>query len=65
MSNSPTSIRFPEDLKQWAETRSIRNHRSVSAEVVAILTAVREGEETGSGFERFANPSGTPGTVEL
>ncbi len=37
----------------------------MSVEVVAILSAVMDGEKTGSGFERFANPSGIPGTEEL
>lgn len=59
------SIRLPEELKFWAVTRSIRNHRSVSAEISAILTNVRQGEERGSGFESFANPSGISGAVEL
>lgn len=54
---SSTSIRFPKEIRDWLETRSIRNFRSVGAEVVAILTAVREGEKTGLGFEKFANPS--------
>lgn len=62
---SPLLVRMPKDLKTWLETRSIRNFRSQNSELVAILTALREGEESGSGFERFANPSGIPGTVEL
>lgn len=62
---NPTSVRLSADLKYWVETRSIRNHRSMNAEINAILAAVRHGEEHGSGMECFANPSGIPGTVEL
>lgn len=65
MSTSMMRIRLPEDLKQWAETRSIRNHRSMNSEINAILEAVRRGENHGSGMERFANPSGIPGDIEL
>ncbi len=61
----PFGLRLPRELKQWAETRSIRNSRSLNAEINAILAAVRLGEEHGSGMENFANPSGIPGTVEL
>lgn len=61
----PFGLRLPRDLKQWAEDRSIRNGRSLNAEITAILAALREGEKTGDGFEHFANPSGIPGTVEL
>ncbi|MCJ2873931.1 Arc family DNA-binding protein [Agrobacterium sp. 33MFTa1.1] len=53
-------VRLPADLKEWLETRSIRNHRSINKELVAVLSAVREGEKTGSGFEKLANPSGIP-----
>ncbi|EKF17161.1 Arc family DNA-binding protein [Nitratireductor pacificus] len=60
-----TSIRLPIEIKEWAESRSIRNHRSMSAEIVAILSAIRDGEKTGTGFEGFANPSGIPGDVPL
>jgi len=51
-------VRLPADLKGWLEMRSIRNHRSMNKEFVAILAAVREGEETdapGEGFRRFAS----------
>lgn len=65
MHNTDMKVRLPHDLKAWVETRSIRNLRSMNAEVRAILVAVREGEERGGGFERFANPSGIAGTVEL
>jgi len=58
-------VRLPADLKDWLETRSIRNFRSMNAELVAMLTAIREGEKTGSGFEKFANPSGIPGDTRL
>lgn len=60
-----TSIRLPNELRAWAETRSIRNYRSLSAEIVAILTAVRCGEIEMNGFERLANPSHIPGSLEL
>lgn len=60
-----TSIRLPMEIKEWAENRSIRNHRSMSAEIVAILSVIREGEKTGSGFEKLANPSGVSGNTPL
>jgi hypothetical protein len=60
-----TSIRLPIEIKEWAENRSIRNHRSMSAEIVAILSAIRDGEKAGSGFEKFANPSGISGDTPL
>lgn len=53
-----TSVRMPSDLKAWLEDRSIKNFRSMNAELVAILTALREGEEAdapGEGFRRFAS----------
>lgn len=58
-------LRLPEDLKQWTEARSIRNHRSMNKELVAILAAIRDGEANGDGFEKFANPSGVPGNTPL
>lgn len=65
MSQTPTeqatSVRIPFDLKQWLEARSIRNHRSMSKELVAILSVIREGEANGDGLEKLANPSGIPG----
>jgi hypothetical protein len=54
-------VRLPVDLKEWLESRSVRNFRSMNAELVAMLSAIREGEKTGSGFEKLANPSGIPG----
>ncbi len=69
MSQTPTeqatSVRIPFDLKQWLEARSIRNHRSMSKELVAILSVIREGEANGDGFEKLANPSGIPGDTPL
>ena len=65
MSNTPTSIRLPPELKKWAETRSVRNHRSVNREIIAVLSAIRDGEKSGEGFEAIANPSGIPGDVPL
>ena len=64
-SSNPTSIRLPADLKEWVETRSIRNHRSISSEIVAILSAIREGEANGDGFQNLANPSGISGITPL
>lgn len=58
-------VRLPADLKDWLETRSIRNFRSMNAELVAMLSAIREGEKTGSGFEKLANPSGISGDTPL
>lgn len=50
-------IRLPQELKQWIEDRSIRNFRSMNAEVLAILDAVRTGEDDDpAGFRRFARP---------
>lgn len=63
--STPTSIRIPADLKEWLETRSIRNFRSMNAELVAILSAIREGEASGTGFEKLANPSGVSGDTAL
>lgn len=65
MSTKMMRIRLPEDLKGWMEARSTRNFRSQNAELVAILSAIREGEKTGSGFEKLANPSGIPGDTPL
>lgn len=51
-------VRMPANLKEWLEDRSIRNFRNANAEIVAILAAVREGEETdapGEGFRPFAS----------
>jgi plasmid stability protein len=51
------TLRLPRDLKDWVEDRSIRHHRSMNKELVAILAAIRAGEETdvpGEGFHRFA-----------
>lgn len=42
---NPISVRIPADLKQWLEERSIRNFRPMSQELVAILSALRKGEE--------------------
>lgn len=58
MTTSMMRTRMPADLKAWLETRSIRNFRSMNAEIVAILTAVRDWEKTGLGFKKLANPSG-------
>lgn len=53
---NPISIRIPEDLKQWLEERSIRNFRPLSKELVAILDALRKGEEDDpDGFHRFTS----------
>lgn len=65
MQTERANVRLPADLKAWIENRSIRNFRSMNAEINAILSAVRHGEEQRSGMECFANPSGIPGTVEL
>lgn len=56
---------LPVDLKGWLEVRSVRNHRSMNSELIAILSAIRDDEANGSGFERLANPSGVPGAIEL
>lgn len=61
----PFGLRMPADVKTWLETRSIRNFRSMNAEIVAILAAVRAGEDGGGGFEKFANPSGVSGSKSL
>ena len=61
----PFGLRLPSDLKKWAEARSIRNARSLNAEITAILSAIRDGEENGDGFEKLANPSGIPGDTPL
>ena len=43
------------------EAGSIWNFRSQNAELVAILTTIREGDKSGGGFEKFVNPSGVSG----
>lgn len=49
-------VRLPADVKAWLESRSIRNFRSMNKELVAILTALRAGEENDpEGFKRFAS----------
>ena len=58
-------IRLPEDLKGWMEARSIRNFRSQNAELVAILSTIRDGEKNSNGFEKLANPSGISGDAPL
>lgn len=65
MTTSMMRTRLPPDLKKWLETRSIRNFRSMNAEIVAILFELRCHEQQGTGLEYFANPSGIPGTIEL
>lgn len=59
------TLRIPAELKEWIKTRSIRNVRSTNTEIQAILAAVKQGEEAGTGFERFANSSGILATVKL
>ncbi|WP_313193706.1 Arc family DNA-binding protein [Shinella zoogloeoides] len=52
--SAPTSVRIPADLKGWLEDRSIKNFRSMNAELVAILSALRKGEEDDpEGFAKF------------
>jgi len=51
----PTSIRLPAELKEWLEQRSIRHFRSQNSELVAILEALRMGEQDDEGFCRFAS----------
>lgn len=47
-------IRLPEDLREWIEDRSNRNFRSMNKEIVAILSALRRGEEDDpEGFGKF------------
>jgi hypothetical protein len=65
MQTERMNIRLPVDLKEWIETRSIRNFRPMNGEIVAILSAIRDGEKTGDGFEHLANPSGVPGIEPL
>lgn len=65
MQVSEMRIRLPKELKEWAENRSIRNHRSMNGEIVAILSAIRDGEKNGDGSEKLANPSGIPGIKPL
>lgn len=58
MQTTNMKIRVLQDLKIWLEERSIRNFRSMNAELNAILAAIREGEITdtpGNGFHRFAS----------
>ena len=51
------SVRIPAELKNWAVKRSMQNFRSLSAEVVAILTRVREGELQIIGEEKVSGNS--------
>ena len=45
MQTAEMKIRLPEDLKKWVESRSIRNCRKMNGEIVALLSAIRRGEE--------------------
>ncbi|WP_119257085.1 Arc family DNA-binding protein [Shinella zoogloeoides] len=65
MQTKEFKIRLPEDLKAWLENRSIRNFRSMNKELVALLSAIRDGEENGANFEKLANPSGISGDTPL
>ena len=55
MKDIKMSIRFPAQLREWIEDRSIRNHRSMNNEIVAILSAIRESEEIEPNFKHFGN----------
>lgn len=53
----PTSIRLPDDLKQWLEERSARHFRSQNSELIAILDAIRNGEASDpNSFREHPNP---------
>lgn len=56
MQQYPTSVRLPAELREWIEERSYRHIRSLSAEIVAVLDAVRRGEQHDEGFKHFASP---------
>lgn len=60
MQTAEMKIRVPLELKTWIENRSIRNHRKMNGEIVAVLSAIREAENTGDGFASFAKPSVIP-----
>lgn len=47
---NPISVRIPADLKQWLEERSIRNHRSMNAELVHMLSSLKRGAEAEAVF---------------
>jgi hypothetical protein len=45
---------IPADLKEWLEDRSVKNFRSTSKELAAILSALRRAEEDDpEGFAKF------------
>jgi hypothetical protein len=44
VSNIPTSVRLPADLKAWIEARTILTDRSTSAAIVAVLRDVMDND---------------------
>lgn len=54
---NPVSIRIPNELKHWAENRSIRNYRSLSSEVIAILASARNDELQIKSMGKQSGPS--------
>lgn len=42
---SPFGVRMPEELHEWLRNRAKNNFRSMSAEIVRILTDLRAKEE--------------------
>lgn len=45
MNTQMMRIRIPVDVKKWVEERATRNFRSMNAEILTILDAVKNGEE--------------------
>lgn len=41
----PMPIRLPTELKEWLKAQAESNHRSVNAEITAILLAERKKQE--------------------
>ena len=41
----PTSIRIPNELREWIKNRAERNTRSISGEIVATMKKIKEDEE--------------------
>ena len=41
----PTSIRFPKSIKAWVKRQALKNDRSVSGEVIALMRRLKKDSE--------------------
>ena len=45
----PYSLRIPEDLKKWVKQQAKRNMRSMNAEIITLLTGLKDKREKPKG----------------